>query len=102
MGPRAGRLRPGRPSPLPPLQLRRRHADRVSGSVRLEVVRDGPSGARLGRVDTPHGSFETPASMTVATRGSVKGLTPRQLEEVGAEIVLANAYHLGQRPGVEP
>jgi len=73
----------------------------VSGSVRFEVVRDDPSGARLGRVDTPHGSFETPAFMPVATLGSVKGLTPRQLEEVGAEIVLANAYHLAQRPGVE-
>src|SRR5207237_4967267 len=69
--------------------------------VRFEVVRDDPSGARLGRVDTPHGSFETPAFMPVATLGSVKGLTPRQLEEVGAEIVLANAYHLAQRPGVE-
>ena len=73
----------------------------MSGSVRFEVVRDDPSGARLGRVDTPHGSFETPAFMPVATLGSVKGLTPRQLEEVGAEIVLANAYHLAQRPGVE-
>src|SRR6059058_203684 len=94
MGPRAGRLRRGRPSPVRLLQLRRRHADRVSGSVRFEVVRDDPSGARLGGV-------ETPAFMPVTTLGSVKGLTPRQLEEVGAEIVLANAYHLAQRPGVE-
>ncbi|TMA55760.1 MAG: tRNA guanosine(34) transglycosylase Tgt [Deltaproteobacteria bacterium] len=101
MGGRPSGLRGGRASPLSLLQLRRRHVDHVSAGFRFEVVREDPSGARLGRIETLHGSFETPAFMPVATLGSVKGLTPRQLEEVGAEIVLANAYHLVQRPGVE-
>jgi queuine tRNA-ribosyltransferase len=73
----------------------------VSASVRFEVVRVDPSGARLGRLTTAHGVVETPAFMPVATHGSVKGVTPRQLEELGTTIVLANAYHLAQRPGVE-
>src|SRR5439155_872822 len=57
------------------------------------------NGARApGRRTGPRG---TPAFMPVGTLGSVKGLTPRQLDEVGADIVLANAYHLAQRPGVD-
>jgi queuine tRNA-ribosyltransferase len=65
------------------------------------VVRTHESGARLGRFATAHGVVETPAFMPVATHGSVKGVTPRQLDELGATIVLSNAYHLAQRPGVE-
>jgi queuine tRNA-ribosyltransferase len=67
----------------------------------FDIVRFDPSGARLGRVVTPHGVVETPAFMPVATHGAVKGVAPRHLEELGATIVLANAYHLAQRPGVE-
>ncbi len=67
----------------------------------FEVVRTGSCGARLGRLVTAHGLVETPAFMPVATHGSVKGVTPAQLEELGATIVLSNAYHLAQRPGVE-
>src|SRR5712692_7918461 len=55
--------------------------------------------ARRGCLTTPHGTVETPAFMPVGTQGSVKSLTPADLEEVGAEIVLANAYHLLLRPG---
>jgi queuine tRNA-ribosyltransferase len=69
--------------------------------VHFEVVRQDPSGARLGRLSTPHGMVETPAFMPVATHGAVKGVAPRHLEELGATIVLANAYHLAQRPGVD-
>ncbi len=65
------------------------------------VVREDPSGARLGRFVTAHGVVETPAFMPVATHGSVKGVTPAQLREVGATIVLSNAYHLAQRPGAD-
>jgi queuine tRNA-ribosyltransferase len=67
----------------------------------FEVLRTAAGGGRLGRLVTAHGAIETPAFMPVATYGTVKGLTPRQLEEVGATIVLSNAYHLAQRPGVE-
>ncbi len=52
-------------------------------------------------VQTPHGAFPTPAFMPVGTQGTVKALTPRQIEETGAEIILSNAYHLFVRPGVE-
>ena len=73
----------------------------MSAAFRFEVVRSGPGGARLGRLTTPHGVLDTPAFMPVATHGTVKGITPRQLQELGATIVLSNAYHLAQRPGVE-
>ncbi len=63
------------------------------------LTTDGP--ARLGRILTAHGAVETPAFMPVATQGSVKGLTPSDLRAVGAEIVLANTYHLFLRPGHE-
>jgi queuine tRNA-ribosyltransferase len=56
-------------------------------------------GARVGRVRTPHGEFETPAFMPVGTRGSVKALSPDDLKESHVEIVLANTYHLFLRPG---
>jgi queuine tRNA-ribosyltransferase len=55
--------------------------------------------ARAGRFSTPHGSFETPAFMPVGTHGAVKAMTPAQVRETGAQIVLANTYHLALRPG---
>ncbi len=67
----------------------------------FSVVTVAPSGARLGRFSTAHGVVETPAFMPIATHGSVKGIAPRELVELGATIVLSNAYHLAQRPGVE-
>ena len=73
----------------------------MSAPAGFEVVRVDPSGARLGRLRTAHGVVETPAFMPVATHGAVKGIPPRQLAELGATIVLANAYHLAQRPGVD-
>ena len=57
--------------------------------------------ARAGRLTTPHGDIETPCFMPVGTRGTVKTLSPRDLEETGAQIVLGNAYHLYFRPGIE-
>jgi queuine tRNA-ribosyltransferase len=61
------------------------------------IARDGS--ARRGRLATPHGVVETPAFMPVGTQGAVKSLTPADLREVGAQIVLANTYHLFLRPG---
>lgn len=57
--------------------------------------------ARLGRLTTPHGVVDTPAFMPVGTQGSVKALDPRDLREVGAQIILSNTYHLNLRPGAE-
>jgi len=68
---------------------------------RFEVLATDPSGARLGRLVTPHGVVETPAFMPVGTAGTVKGQTQQDLEELGAQIVLANTYHLYLRPGHE-
>ena len=60
-------------------------------------ARDGS--ARAGRLHTPHGSVETPAFMPVATYGAVRGIDPGELRAAGAQIVLANTYHLHERPG---
>ena len=57
--------------------------------------------ARAGRVHTPRGSFETPVFMPVGTRGSVRTLSSLDLEDLGAEIMLGNTYHLMLRPGIE-
>ncbi len=55
--------------------------------------------ARVGQLDTPHGLIETPNFITVGTKASVKALSVRDLKEIGAQIVLANTYHLMLRPG---
>src|ERR671937_2630129 len=55
--------------------------------------------ARRGIMTTPHGVVETPAFMPVATQGAVKGVTHRDLESIGAQILLSNTYHLYLRPG---
>ena len=57
--------------------------------------------ARSGVFETPHGPVSTPAFMPVGTRGTVKGVLPRDLRQAGAEMVLANTYHLHLRPGEE-
>ncbi|HPQ46699.1 MAG TPA: tRNA guanosine(34) transglycosylase Tgt [Clostridia bacterium] len=59
------------------------------------------TGARLGRVHTPHGSFDTPAFMPVGTQATVKGMSPEELERMDAGIILSNTYHLYMRPGHE-
>jgi queuine tRNA-ribosyltransferase len=67
-------------------------------AIRFEILAtDGA--ARRGRLDTPHGTVETPAFMPVGTQATVKGLTPAQLRDAGARMVLANTYHLALRPG---
>ncbi|MFP4199841.1 MAG: tRNA guanosine(34) transglycosylase Tgt [Clostridia bacterium] len=59
------------------------------------------SGARRGRLITPHGPVETPVFMPVGTAGSVKAVDPRDLHRAGIEMILANTYHLHIRPGEE-
>jgi len=70
-------------------------------SPRFEVLSAPGTGARVGRLWTGHGAIETPAFMPVGTHATVKGILPEQLHQMGASIVLANAYHLAQRPGIE-
>lgn len=71
-------------------------------ALRFEVAHTSlTTRARTGRITTPHGSFDTPAFMPVGTRGSVKGVLPEQLQATGAQIVLANTYHMIERPGPE-
>jgi queuine tRNA-ribosyltransferase len=69
----------------------------------FQVIRRDPGcAARRARLTTAHGAIETPCFMPVGTRATVKGLTPKQLvEEIGAQVVLANTYHLFLRPGHE-
>ena len=67
----------------------------------FEIAKTDPTGARRGRLTTPHGAIETPFFMPVGTQAAVKGLTQEALEELGAEIILANTYHLYLRPGHE-
>ncbi len=63
--------------------------------------RDPTSRARAGILHTAHGDIETPAFMPVATQASVKALTPEDLENLGAQLLIANTYHLALRPGAE-
>jgi len=63
--------------------------------------RDSGSGARLGRIATPHGGVDTPVFMPVGTQGTVKSLTPEQVAGLAVQMVLANTYHLYLRPGHE-
>ncbi len=59
------------------------------------------SGARLGKVHTPHGSFDTPSFMPVGTQATVKTMSPEELKSMDAQIILSNTYHLFLRPGHE-
>lgn len=83
----------------PPPQLR--GDQRVAPSlVRYELLHvDAKTGARRGRLHTPHGTVETPVFMPVGTVGSVKAIAPDDLEALGARIILGNTYHLMLRPG---
>lgn len=67
-------------------------------SLCLDSAPEG-SPARAGRFATAHGEVRTPAFMPVGTQGTVKGITPAQLADIGPEVVLGNTYHLGLRPG---
>jgi queuine tRNA-ribosyltransferase len=67
-------------------------------SFRVEHV-DGGTSARIATFGTPHGTVDTPAFMPVGTQGTVKGVDALRLRETGAQMILANTYHLSLRPG---
>ena len=67
-------------------------------SYRL-IKKEKHTGARLGEIITPHGTFPTPMFMPVGTLATVKSIAPEELEEMGASIILSNTYHLWLRPG---
>ncbi|NPV91525.1 MAG: tRNA guanosine(34) transglycosylase Tgt [Firmicutes bacterium] len=67
---------------------------------RFELLKEcKKTGARLGRLHTPHGTVDTPAFMPVGTLGTVKTMTPEEVAGIGAQIILSNTYHLYLRPG---
>ncbi len=71
-------------------------------AVTFELIKTDPkTRARRGRLHTPHGTVETPVFMPVGTAATVKAMRPEQVEELGAEIILSNTYHLYLRPGHE-
>ena len=71
-------------------------------AVTYELIKECPrSGARLGRLHTPHGTFETPMFMPVGTQATVKTLAPEELYDMGSQVILSNTYHLFLRPGHE-
>ncbi|MDI3529221.1 MAG: queuine tRNA-ribosyltransferase [Thermoanaerobacter sp.] len=63
------------------------------------IKKDSRTNARLGILETPHGIIETPVFMPVGTQATVKAMTPEELKEIGATIILSNTYHLYLRPG---
>jgi len=65
------------------------------------VAQDRESKARRGRIATAHGVLDTPAFMPIGTQGAVKGVSPQELRELHAQIILGNAYHLFVRPGLD-
>lgn len=68
--------------------------------IKYELIKKSPdSMARLGKITTPHGSFETPVFMAVGTQGTVKTLIKEELEAIGSQIILGNTYHLWNQPG---
>lgn len=72
----------------------------MARSFAFEILHeDANTLARLAHFTTPHGIVDTPAFMSVGTQGTVKGVDPGRLRETGAQIILANTYHLALRPG---
>ncbi|KGG81520.1 tRNA guanosine(34) transglycosylase Tgt [Caloranaerobacter azorensis] len=71
-------------------------------AVKYELIKESTEcRARLGKLYTPHGVIETPIFMPVGTRATVKTMTPEELKDLGAQIILSNTYHLYLRPGHE-
>lgn len=71
-------------------------------AIRYELIKEcKQTGARLGRLHTPHGVIETPIFMPVGTQATVKAMTPEELKDMEAQIILSNTYHLYLRPGHE-
>jgi queuine tRNA-ribosyltransferase len=74
----------------------------VLAAVKMEIIKkDIRTKARLGKLHTPHGVIETPVFMPVGTQATVKTMSPEELKQIGAKIILSNTYHLFLRPGQE-
>ena len=74
----------------------------MTPAITYELVKkDEATGARAGILHTPHGSFPTPIFMPVGTQASVKGVSPDELRDLGAGVILSNTYHLFLRPGMD-
>ncbi len=71
-------------------------------ALKYELIKESKdSKARLGKITTPHGEIETPVFMPVGTRATVKAMTPEEVKDLGASIILSNTYHLYLKPGHE-
>jgi queuine tRNA-ribosyltransferase len=71
-------------------------------AVKLELLQESKeTRARLGKLHTPHGTVDTPVFMPVGTQATVKAMTPEELKQIDAQIILSNTYHLFLRPGHE-
>lgn len=69
-------------------------------AVRYKLIKkSGDCDGRLGKIYTPHGEIDTPVFMPVGTQATVKAMTPEELKDMGAQIILSNTYHLYMRPG---
>ncbi|QXM05929.1 tRNA guanosine(34) transglycosylase Tgt [Crassaminicella indica] len=69
-------------------------------AIKYELIKEcKQSGARLGKITTPHGVIETPIFMPVGTQATVKAMTPEELKDINSQIILSNTYHLYLRPG---
>ncbi|MDY6268537.1 MAG: tRNA guanosine(34) transglycosylase Tgt [Selenomonadaceae bacterium] len=74
----------------------------MTPAITYELLKkDEATGARAGILHTPHGSFPTPIFMPVGTQASVKGVSPDELRDLGAGVILSNTYHLFLRPGMD-
>ncbi|MCJ7657091.1 MAG: tRNA-guanine transglycosylase, partial [Candidatus Atribacteria bacterium] len=69
-------------------------------SIKFEILKESKkTKARLGKLYTCHGTIATPVFMPVGTQATVKAMTPRELDDLGIQIILSNSYHLYLRPG---
>ncbi|MFZ2374573.1 MAG: tRNA guanosine(34) transglycosylase Tgt, partial [Trichococcus flocculiformis] len=69
-------------------------------AIRYRLIKkEKHTGARLGEIITPHGTFQTPMFMPVGTLATVKTMSPEELKTMGSQIILSNTYHLWLRPG---
>ena len=73
----------------------------MGDKFKFNVEYKSSNAGRIGKLSTPHGEIETPVFMPVGTQATVKGLFPESVDELGAQIILSNTYHLYMRPGHE-
>ena len=99
----AAKKKKKRRKPLPPPPLPAEFGATIDyPNFNFEIThRDEKSGARIGRLTTPHGTIETPNYIFCGTKASIKGLSPAQMREAKTDIILSNTYHLMIQPGAD-